>query len=197
MASTAQTLDVRTLGGIYSRCQLAGAGGAIAQGTQAIAFLDPLNGNTNSGLTQTRADSNFFDGMVPQGEVYTLFSLEAQIFESDGAGNPVLHTNIILQQALRNLSFSLILKGQEYNIGSLMTVPSPKGTNTAPQNGGRAVAPFRFPRQLALQLRSNDQFAVRTQAQRAITTGGGGNGLLITWHAAASRGIPLGQLSGA
>ena len=109
----------------------------------------------------------------------------------------MLHTNIILQQALRNLSFSLLLKGQEYQIGSLMTTPSPKGTNTAPQNGGRAVAPFRFPRNLVLQLNSNDQFAIRVQAQRAITLGAAGNGLGITWHAAASRGIPLGQLSGA
>ena len=193
----AQTLDVRTLGGIFSRCQLASAAGVIGAGTSSIAFLDQLGGAVNSGLAQTRSDSNFFDGLVPQGEVYSLFSLEAQLFETNGAGNPVLHTNIILQQALRNLSFSLLLKGQEYQIGSLMTTPSPKGTNTAPQNGGRAVAPFRFPRNLVLQLNSNDQFAIRVQAQRAITLGGVGNGLGITWHAAASRGIPLGQLSGA
>jgi hypothetical protein len=204
MANPQTTLDVRTLGGIFGRANLAGAGGAVPVNGQTQVFLDQLNGNVNSNITQTQADSNFFDGITPNGEVFTIFGMQIQIWEESIStpATPVfpqcIATNaVVTAQALRDLSFSLSLKGQEYQIGSLKTVPCPLGGNTYNQNGGRAVAPFRFPRQLPLQLNSNDQFFVTVTAKRAIATSGGTNGFGIFIYCPASRGIPLGQLSGA
>ena len=200
MAMTQQTLDVRTLGGIYSRALLADspAAAVVTSGASTKLFLDQLGGSTNSGITQTAATSNFYDGIVPNGEVYTLFGFQVMVYETDSSAVPVASTAVIHQEALRNLSFSLNLKGQEYVIGSVMPTPCPLGTNTLFQNGGRAVAPFRFPRQLPLQLNSNDQFFVTVTAKRTINlTAASTNGLGIFVYCPASRGIPLGQLSGA
>jgi hypothetical protein len=204
MANPRTTLDVRTLNGVYGRANLAGAGGAVPVNAQTQIFLDQLGGSVNSNIAQTQADSNFFDGQTPNGEVFTIFGFQVQIWEEtiSTPATPVFpavaaSNAAISQQALENLSFSLNLKGQEYTIGSLKTVPCPLGGNTYTQNGGRAVAPFRFPRQLPLQLNSNDQFFVTVTAKRPIATAGGTNGFGIFIYCPASRGIPLGQLSGA
>lgn len=205
MANPKTTLDVRTLGGIYGTGDLAGAGGAVPVNAQTQIFLDPLGGFANSNIAQTQADSNFFDGQTPNGEVYTIFGFQVEIWEQSVStpATPIFPTPIpgnavTIAEALESLSFSLNIKGQEYIIGSLKTVPCPLGSNTYPQNGGRAVAPFRFPRQLPLQLNSNDQFFMTVTAKRAINnTAAATNGFGIFVYCPASRGIPLGQLSGA
>ena len=199
MANPAQTLDVRTLNGIFGSATLGpGAAGVIAAGATTKLFLDSLGSNTNSRVTQTVADSNFWSGYTPNQETYTLFGFQVQIWEVDANYVAQATTNVIIQEALRNISFSLSLKGQEYQIGSLMTVPCPLGSNGLPQNGGRAVAPFRFPRALPLQLGSMDQFYVNVRAERPINVAAGTtNEIGIFIYCPASRGIPLGQLSGA
>lgn len=204
MANPKTTLDVRTLNGIYGRANLAGAGGVVPLNGSTQIFLDQLGGSINSNVAQTQADSNFYDGITPNGEIYTIFGFQVQIWEEtiSTPATPVFPAVIapnpvVSQQALENLSFSLNLKGQEYTIGSLKTTPCPLGGNTYSQNGGRAVAPFRFPRQLPLQLNSNDQFFVTVTAKRPIAVTAATNGIGIFIYCPASRGIPLGQLSGA
>ena len=197
MQLTKQTLDVRTLGGMYASGFLAGAAGAVAVGTRTTLFLDQLGGAVNSGIPQTQALSNFFNGRCPNGEVITAFGFQLMVYETDVNHNPVASTAAIQAEAVRNLSYTLLLKGQEYPITGFATAPCPLGANTLFQNGGRGVAPFRFPQQPPLQLNSNDQFAVSVRCEHAITTGGAGNGFRIFAYLPASKGIPLGQLSGA
>ena len=114
MANPRTTLDVRTMGGIYGRANLAGVGGVVPATTQTQIFLDQLNGNVNSNITQTNADGNFHSGIVPNGEIYTLFGFQVQIWEEtiSTPATPVfpavVATNpVVTAQALRNLSFSL------------------------------------------------------------------------------------------
>ena len=197
MRNLKQTLDVRTLGGLYGSAFLAGAGGVVAAGTRTAVFLDDLGNNVASGLVQQQALSNFFGGRVEQGEILTLFGFQMMVYETDNVAQTVASTVVIHAEALRNLSFELQLKGSEFPITSVVTAPCPLGTNTLFQNGGRAVAPFRFPRQIPLQLNSNDQWSVTVTAQRAINVGAATNGFRIFIYCPASKGIPLGQLSGA
>lgn len=198
MANPATTLDVRTLQGIYGTGLLtAGAGGVVAANSQTIVFLDRLGSATNSNIAQTTADSNFFNGAVDAGEIFTLFGFSIQIKEVTNVGGPVVPAVAVVQEALRNLSFTLNLKGQTYPIGSLMTVPSPLGSEQMVKNGGNGVAPFRFPRAIPLQIGSLDQYSVTVKAERAINTSGGTNTIGVFIYCPASRGIPLGQLSGA
>ena len=199
MANPNTTLDVRTLQGIYGTGKLDdGAAGVVAANSQTIIFLDTLGSATNSNIAQTSADSNFFGGRVDAGEVYTLFGFQVQIQEVTAAGASVAPSAVVIQEALRNLSFTLNLKGQTYPIGSLLTTPSGLGSDGMAKNGGNGVAPFRFPRQLPLQISSLDSFSVTVKAERAINVAAGTtNTIGVFIYCPSSRGIPLGQLSGA
>jgi hypothetical protein len=197
MQLTKQTLDVRTLGGLYGSAFIAGAGGVVAQGTTTQVFLDPLGGAANSGIPQTFCTSNFFNGRAESGEIITAFGMQAMVYETTNAHVAVASTAAIQAAGIRNLSYTLQLKGSTYPITGLATLPCPLGSNTSFQNGGRGVAPFRFPRQLPLQIEGTQQFAVTIRAEHPIATGGGTNGFRIFLYLPASKGIPLGQLSGA
>ena len=196
---TKQTLDVRTLGGIFGRAQIpTGAGVAVvASGAEASVWNDQIGASTTSNLTQTTADSNLFGGRIPNGEVYTLFGWQVQIFEVTSADLPVDSTALIHESMLDGLSMTLHMKGQEYVVGSVIPSPSGLGSDTLAMNGGRAVAPFRFPAQLPIQLVSNDQWFVTFTAKSAITLTAADNKIEIFMYCPASRGIPITQLSGA
>jgi hypothetical protein len=199
MRLTKQTLDVRTLGGVYGTGVLTpdGATGILANQTCQI-FQDQIGAGTTSNLVQTTADSNLFGGRIPNGEVYTLFGFQVQLQYSVAAsGVPVAAANQIYEQALANIEMKIHMKGQEYIIGNLKPLPCGLGTNGMPMNGGRAVAPFRFPAELPIQLTSNDTWFVTMTAKRPILDGAGLNNLSIFIYCPASRGIPIGQLSGA
>jgi len=197
MVPTQQTLDVRTLGGMYASAFIPGAAGVVPVGTQTRLFLDPLGGAANSGIPQTLCTSNFFNGRTESGEIITAFGMQAMVYETTNAHVAVASTAAIQAAAIRNLSYTLELKGSTYPITSLATLPCPLGANTAFQNGGRGVAPFRFPRQLPLQLKGTQSFSVTIRCEHNIATSGGTNGFRIYFYMPASKGIPLGQLSGA
>ena len=196
---TQQTLDVRTLGGVFGTGVLAGDGATgILPNTTCQIFQDNLGAGVTSGLVQTTADSNLFGGRIPNGEVYTLFGFQVQIREVVAAtGLPVVSNAAFYQTALCNIEMKIHMKGQEYIIGNLKPLPCGLGSNGMPMNGGRAVAPFRFPAELPIQLDGNDTWFVTMTAKRAIVDGAGLNNLEIFIYCPASRGIPISQLSGA
>lgn len=199
MRLTKQTLDVRTLGGVYGTGVLTpdGATGILANQTCQI-FQDQLGAGTTSNLVQTTADSNLFGGRIPNGEVYTLFGFQIQFqWKVLATGLPVIQTAALYEQALANVEFKLHMKGQEYIIGNVKPLACGLGSNGMPMNGGRAVAPFRFPAELPIQLTSNDTWFVTMTTRRPIVDGAGLNALSVFVYCPASRGIPIGQLSGA
>jgi hypothetical protein len=199
MRLTNQTLDVRTLGGVFGTGVLQGdAATGIAVNTTCQIFQDNLGAATTSNIVQTTADSNLFGGRIPNGEVYTLFGFQVQVREVVAAtGLPVVSANAFYETALANIEMKIHMKGQEYVIGNLKPLPSGLGCNGMPMNGGRAVAPFRFPAELPIQLTGNDSWFVTMTAKRAILDGAGLNDLEIFIYCPASRGIPISQLSGA
>lgn len=199
MRLTKQTLDVRTLGGVFGTGQIQadGATGILANQTCQI-FQDQLGAGVTSNVVQTTADSNLFGGRIPNGEVYTLFGFQVQLqWVVQATGLPVIQANALYEQALANIEMKIHMKGQEYIIGNLKPLPSGLGSNGMPMNGGRAVAPFRFPAELPIQLTSNDTWFITMTTKRPILDGAGLNALKIFVYCPASRGIPIGQLSGA
>ena len=199
MRLTKQTLDVRTLGGVFGTGVLTanGAVGILANQSCQI-FQDQIGNGVTSNLVQTTADSNLFGGRIPNGEVYTLFGFQVQLqWKIAATGVPVVQTAQLYEQALANIEMKIHMKGQEYVIGNLKPLPCGLGANGMPMNGGRAVAPFRFPAELPIQLTSNDTWFVTMTTKRAILDGAGLNDLSVFIYCPASRGIPIGQLSGA
>jgi hypothetical protein len=180
---TATTLDVRTMGGIFGRGRIQATGaGVFNAASQCSIFLDALGATPGTSNVEapgvTTSDANFFNGRCPNQEIFTLWGMQIALQEQDANGvaiqaaSAVIDTGINLagvqQEALKSCSLELSLKGSNYSIGSLMNMPSPAGANGVTQNGGRAVAPFRFPRQLPLQLEGNDQFFVTIKTTRAF-----------------------------
>ncbi len=210
---TSTTLDVRTMGGIFGRGRLqAGAGGIVPAASQCSIFLDSLGtqpGTSNIELPGvTVSDANFFNGRCPNQEIYTLWGMQIQLQEQDANGLAVQSTSAaadtgvsfggIMTDALKSCSLELSLKGSNYTIGNLQTLPSAQGSNIVTMSGGRAVAPFRFPRQLPLQLEGNDQFFITIKTTRAFALSAAAAGFMtFTVYCPASRGIPVSQLSGA
>ena len=199
MRLTNQTLDVRSLGGVFGRCVIDGAGGVVAAGSTGSIFLDELGASATSNVAGgiTNADANLFGGVVPNGEVITIFGWQMQVGEVTSAGLPVDSAAELHEAFLDSLSYKIFLKGQEYVQGNLKPVPSGLGCSLLDKNGGANVAPFRFPGSLPLQIGPNDQLFVQIEAKRAIATGGGTNGIEIFLYCPATRGIAIGQLSGA
>ena len=205
---TATTLDVRTMGGISGKCALISDGaGLVAANSTTQAFIDVIGVGATSNIIQTAADSNMASGAIPVSEVYTVFGFQIQLgvllannTQFDTVAN--VPANVI-QDALNAISMTLNIKGQNYPIGSLMTMPAQQGWGTTtngvgyPLNGGKNVPTFRFPPELALQLGSNDTYSLRFTAERAFNLTTANSRLLIWIYNAASRGISVGQLSGA
>ena len=201
MRLTRQTLDVRTLGGIFGRCNLAPPAGAaaVAAGTKGFIWLDNLNESTTSNIVGgvTYADANVFSGRIANMETYTLFGWQMQVFEVDANGLPVDTAPNVHESFLDSLTFKLFMKGQEYIIGNVKPNPTGLGCNGLDMNGGRAVAPFRFPAELPNQLDGNDSWYVEVSNTRAITVSGANHRIEVFIYCPASKGIPVGQLSGA
>lgn len=204
MRLTRQTLDVRTLGGIFGRCNIAAPAGVavVATGTKGFIWLDQLNEATTSNIAGgvTRADANLFGGKIPNQEWYTIFGWQMQAFEVDNNSVPVDSAANIHESILDSLTFKIFMKGQEYIIGNLKPNPTGLGcggTGGLDMNGGRAVAPFRFPASLPIQMSGNDTLYVEVTNTRAITLSGNAHAIEIFLYCPASKGIPVGQLSGA
>ena len=211
---TATTLDVRTMGGIFGRGRLGPASGAgvIAAATQCSIFLDALGANPGTSNVEapgvTTSDASLFNGRCPNQEIITIWGCQIQIQEQDANGLAIQSTiaapgsaegfGAVQNDILKSISLELSLKGSNYTIGNLQTLPSAGGSNAVAQNGGRAVAPFRFPRQLPLQLDGNDSFFLTFKTTRAFTLSAAAAGFVsISVYCPASRGIPVSQLSGA
>ena len=123
-----------------------------------------------------------------------------QVFEVDANSLPVDSAANIHESFLDSLSFKLFMKGQEYIIGNVKPNPTGLGcggTGGLDMNGGRAVAPMRFPTDLPVQLRGNDSWYVEVSNPRAITVSAADNRIEVFIYCPASKGIPVGQLSGA
>ena len=200
MRLTNQTLDVRTLGGIFGRCVLNdNGGGVVATGTSGSIFLDDLGSAATSNITGgvTNADANLFGGRIPQGQTITIFGWQMQVFETDTNNLPVASAAQVVDGFLDSLSYKIFMKGQEYVQGNLKPVPSGAGASTLSRNGGANVDPYRFPSSLPIQLSPLDQWFVQVEAKRDIVVTGANNKIEIFLYCPASRGIALGQLSGA
>lgn len=194
---SANVLDLRSAGGLFSTCIFQAAGSAVAAGTTTTAFQDDLNSSTSSGLTQNRATSNCFGGRVPQGEIWTLWSIECAIDYETNAQVALADSAILIQDAMNRISVSMNIRGQEIQVGSLKCYPSGKMSNGLAQNGGRAVPVFRFPRTQPLQLTSNDVFTVTFKMETALTTANATDSLRIFTYCAGSKAIAIGNLAGA
>ena len=201
MASS-KVLDLRTAGGIYGKgCIVTTAGAAtVPAGAECNIFLDEKNTNTTSNLANgaNDADGNFWSGRCPNGEIITLFGIQLAIYEVDANDVPQAGSAPITQMAVNFCSVKLQLKGQQYVLGHSGLYPSGLGSNGLNLNGGRAVAPFRFPRAAPIQLVSNDQFYLTIRAELAgITLAANDNKLMFSAYCPASRGVSLANLSGA
>jgi hypothetical protein len=198
---TNQTLDVRTLGGIFGRCQLASTAPAatLAVGQQASVFQDVIGSNVTSNIAGgvTFADANSFGGRVPNGEWWTIFGFQVQIFETDANDLPVASAANVAEGIAEQISMTINMKGQTYETGSVQPLPCGLGTNTLAMNGGRAVAPFRFNPRIPIALRPNDQWFLTFTVKRQITLSAPGNKAEIFVYLPASKSIAIGQLSGA
>jgi len=202
MRLTNQTLDLRTLGGLYGRCdfQVTVAGTAIVTpGTSRQIFADQFNTNTTSGVPGgvQISDATLASGLIPSGEVVTLFGWQIQVGQLDINNAPVVGTAAVTQNILDNLRMTIFMAGQEYIIGNINNMPSGIGGNALTQNGGRSVAPFRFPPSLPIQLKGNQSFFVRFDVLNAVTLDANDNQIEVQVYCPASRGIPVAQLSGA
>lgn len=195
-------LDLRTAAGIFATCCIKTAAGAatITRGNTGTAFLDDKGQLTTSNMAVglTDADANFFSGRCPNGEIITIFGIQIGTFEVTSADVHVASTAIVQQQILDMVTVKLNLKGQTYNLGNPSLFPSPLGCNGLNLNGGRAVASFRFPRQVPIQLKSNDQFYIEFECVKTgITLAGNDNKAMFRVTCPASRGVSLANLSGA
>ena len=202
MRLTNQTLDLRTLGGLYGRAdfQVQVAGTAIVTpGTTRQIFADQINTNTTSGVPGgvQISDATLRGGLIPSGEVVTLFGFQVQVGQLDINNAPVVGTAAVTQNIIDNIRLTLFIAGQEYIIGNISGMPCGLGGNALSQNGGRSVAPFRFPSSLPLQLKSNQTFFVKLDVLNPITLDANDNQIEIQVYCPASRGIPVSQLSGA
>jgi hypothetical protein len=202
MRLTNQTLDLRTLGGLFGRAdfQVAAAGTAIVTaGTSRQIFADQLNTNTTSGVpgnTQI-SDATMFGGMLPSGEVLTIWGFQVQVNQLDINNAPVVGTAAVTQNIIDNVRLTLFMQGSEFIIGNIGTMPSGIGGSQLSQNGGRSVAPFRFPSSLPIQIQGNQSFFVKLDVLNNITLDANDNQIEIQVYCPASRGIPVSQLSGA
>jgi hypothetical protein len=198
---TSQTLDVRTLGGLFARGNIPTAGGVVTVpvGSQCSLFLDQINANVTSGVGGgvTLADANGFGGRVPNGEYWTIFGFQVGIFEVTAAGLPVASAPAVAEGIAQQLTLTINMKGQTYNMGSVQPMPCGLGTNTLAMNGGRAVAPFRFNPRLPIALNPMDQWFLTFATTRVITLSAIGNQIELFVYMPASKSIKIGQLSGA
>jgi hypothetical protein len=195
---TRNVMDVRTMGGVFGSTLILPTAGAIPAGRTATMFLDEKGQATTGNVALTNADANFFGGRCQNGEVVTIFGFQFWVGQFDTVtGLYVDSTAVLLQEALSNISIKLNLKGQQYNVGNLSLYATGHGSNALlSQNGGRAVAPFRLPRTLPVQLKSNDQFYFTFTAERAVTTAAN-TAVSIQGYCPASTGVELSNLSGA
>lgn len=198
---TSQTLDVRTLGGLFGRCDIAttAAAATIPVGAQASIFQDVIGANTTSNIVGgvTNADANCFGGRVPNGEYWTIFGFQVQVFEVDTNDLPVASTAAVAEGIAEQISMTINMKGQTYEIGSVQPLPCGLGANTLAMNGGRAVAPFRFNPRIPIALNPNDQWFLQFTVKRQITLSAANNKAEIFVYLPASKSIQIGQLSGA
>ncbi len=203
---------VRTMGGVFGRCAfpLAAITSDVFQGTVRTIHQDQLGANVTGGLALTRADANFFGGFEPQGQIQTLYSLQMSVQTIDAAGGAFVQTGVACQGLLSNTSVRLLLKGQQYQIGSPLLYPSQQGTYqenqpgaVAPispsQNGGPGVSIFKFPRSIPVQLQSMDQLTLELTVERSFSmdAGAAGGTALVTAYWEASTAVSLSNLSGA
>lgn len=200
LVSTQQTLDVRTMAGISGKCVLTQVGaGPIAANAQTQMFVDGLAQAATGGIPLTNADANFFNGAVPNMEIFTIFGMQLQVgvllanlTDFDVVANT---TPGLVQDILDRISFEILLKGQTLEVGSMLPLPSGQCWDGFSLNGGRNVPTFRFPPELVLQLKGNDTFSLRFTTTAPITLPTAGSSILIYAYLPASKGIPLGQLS--
>lgn len=194
---SANVLDLRSAGGLFSTCIFQAAGSAVAAGTTTTAFQDDLNSSTSSGITQNRALSNCFGGRVPQGEIWTLFGMQIAIDYETNAQVALADSAILIQDAMNRISVSMNIKGQEINVGSLKCFPSALMSSGLSQNGGNCVPTFKWPRSQPLQMTSNDVFTVTYKMETALTTANATDSLRIFTYCTGSKAIAIGNLAGA
>ena len=208
--ATSQTVDARTLGGIFAKCILNSDGaGLVAAGTQATAFLDDFGQSIASGFPAAspinRADASFVRGEVAAQTSVICWGCQIQLTELTvpaAAGQitaaPVVAASAeVLAEAQHNISVTLELKGQQYVLGSPIGMPCGHGSNGMHQNGGPGVGYFRFPDSLPLDLGPTDRFSMIFRAERGFNVTTPLGGILVYVYLPALTAINLSQLSGA
>jgi len=111
--------------------------GLLAANAQTRVFLDDLNDNQASGIVQTRADSNYFGGKVPQGEIFVLHGMEVQIL-ADSQLNA-----LDIEQIAKSVSVEIQLRETPVYSGAVIDWPSvmgARGQGNGDQTNG--VRPF-------------------------------------------------------
>ena len=208
---TAQTVDARVMGGMFSNVILRADGAAaVNAGVQATAFLDRIGQNIASGFPQgiTRADANQFGGEIPAGERFFAWGCQVQFVElaadvvTAGVNTPTAAATgaanaLAVANAIQNVSLELNLKGQTYQMGGCTPLPSGHGSNGLAQNGGSGSVYFRFPDALPLDLGPNDRFSIRYRCERNFAVQNALGGILIYTYLPTLRGVDLGNLAGA
>lgn len=173
----ARAVDVRqgNLEVIFSTVRFTAVAGTIA--TQArIAFLDQLGTGANSGIVQTRADSNFFGGQVPAGQIHVLGGMGISLYSEQGQ-----ITALDITKFARNVSIRVNLRNNPVFAGSLANWPSIEGArgegNGNTTYGIRSWAPAVVLE--PLQNYSVDVIVERAMAAMAVPAG---NYDVQIWH---------------
>lgn len=208
--ATQSIFDVRTMGGVYSTAAFTASGaGAVALGTETVAFQDNLATATSSNYTQTNASTNFTGGSVQNGEHIVAWGLQVRVRAENSSGLPIIMTKGALDEAISFTSLHLNLKGNEIMIGPPQLYPAAWGANCTANaggassnefdyvNGGPGTRPFVLPKRAPIQLKSQDQFTIKVKVDKAFAGAVASSQIIYVFYLPASRALTFRSLSGA